>query len=209
MGAGKSSIINTILGSDMTSAVNRVGGKALENTVEIKGKTYLLHDTVGLGEHSGMNGAEIVGKIYRLLTHLSDNGGVNLLIFVVRRNTPFETMRKYYSLLHRGLCDSKVPIVIVVTGFESVRPNGDPWWTKNEGSLTEAGMSFDGHACVRTPKEGKTNTGHCHDENLVKESVGVLRELVVRCCMLTGWENVRYPYPRSLNLQNSLKNLSL
>jgi len=200
-----------ILGSDTASAGNRAGGKALGNTahtVEINEKTYLLHDTVSLGEHSGTTGAEVVGKIYRLLTHLSDNGGVNLLIFVVRHNTPIETMRKHYSLFHRGLCDSKVPVVIVITGFENVGL-ANLWWTNHEDSLTKAGMSFRGHACVCAFKGEKTSTGYSHDENLVKESVGVLRRLVVRSCMPTGWENVRYyPYPRSLNL-DPLKYLSL
>jgi predicted GTPase len=56
MSVGKSSVINMILGSDKAKVGNSLRQETLKDTVypvEIDGKTYNLHDTVGLGEYSG------------------------------------------------------------------------------------------------------------------------------------------------------------
>ena len=45
------------------------------------------------------------------------------------------------SLFHHGFFDFKVPIVIVVTGFEKVEPTMNTWWI-NEACFTRARMSF-------------------------------------------------------------------
>ena len=116
--------------------------------VKILGDTYNFYDTVGLGEHSGnVNATRATGNLYCLVADLSDAGGVNLLIYIIRCNKrPVETMRKNYSLIHHGFCDSNVPIVIVVIGCKSVGPKMDRWWTDNQVSFSRAGMSFKGHA---------------------------------------------------------------
>jgi hypothetical protein len=51
-------------------------------------------------------------------------------------------------------------------------------------------MSFDGHACVCAFKGRKTNTGGYRNEELVNESVGVVKHLIVQSCMSNGWEKV-------------------
>ena len=197
MGAGKSSVINMILGSHTATVGNRALPETRKSTgfqVGISGETYNIYDTVGVGEYSGGN-PNALRNLYCLVTDLSNSGGVNLLVFVFKCGSRLtETMHKNYSLLYHGFCDSKVPIVIVVTGCENVEPTMDRWWTVNEPSFTNARMSFAGHPCVCACKGTKTNYGFYRNEDLFDESVEVVRQLIVRCCMRTGWKNVRYLY---------------
>jgi predicted GTPase len=195
-GAGKSSVINMVLGSDRANVGNRLLGETFKSTVypvKLDGMTYNLYDTVGLGEHSGgtVDSAQAVRNLYRLVTDLSNSGGVNLLVFVMKRGRLTETIHKNYELFHHGFCNSKVPIVVVVTGCEDIEPTMDRWWIDNEASFTKAGMPFDGHACVCAFKGRKTNTGGYRNEELVNESVGVVKHLIVQSCMSNGWEKVR------------------
>ena len=184
-----------ILGSDKAKVGHGLLGETFRSDiypVEIHGKAYNLHDTVGLGEHSGgtVDNRKAVRNLYRLLTDLSNSGGVNQLIFVMKRGRLTDSIHKNYTLFHHGFCESKVPIVVVVTGCEGMEPT---WWTDNEPSFIKAGMSFDGSACVCAFKGMKTNTGGYRDEGLVKESAGVVKQLVVQHCMSNGWEKVRNP----------------
>ena len=194
-GAGKSSVINMVLGSDRANVSNRLLGETFKSTVypiELDGLTYNLYDTVGLGEHSGgtVDSAKAIRNLYRLVTDLSNSGGVNLLVFVMKRGRLTETIYKNYDLFHHGFCNSNVPIVVVVTGCEDIEPTMDRWWIDNSALLTKAGMSFDGHACVCAFKGRKTNTGGYRNEELVNESVGVVKHLIVQSCMSNGWEKV-------------------
>jgi hypothetical protein len=185
-----------ILGHDQA----KVGHGALGETfrsdpylIEIRGKTYNLHDTVGLGEHSSgtVDSAKAAGNLYHLVTELSNSGGVNLLVFVIKRGRLTETMKKNYTLFHHGFCDSEVPIVVVVTGCEDVEPTMDAWWIKNGPSFEQADMLFKGHACVCAFKGTKRN-GYCN-RVLVGESVDVVKQLVVQHCVPHGWRMVGHP----------------
>jgi hypothetical protein len=179
--------------------------------VKIQGDTYNLYDTVGLGEHSGnVDAARATGNLYRLVSDLSDAGGINLLVYVVRGNKrPVETMRKHYSLIHHGFCNSNVPIVIVVTGCENVGPDMDSWWTDNASSFMKNGMPFDGHACVCAYKGPRTRNGGYRNQDLVDESESAVTRLIVQHCNPTGWKKVWHPYSQSSQVQNSLKHFSI
>jgi len=197
-GAGKSSVINLILGSDKAKVADGQVVVTLESTVypvKLDGKTYNLYDTAGLGEPSGgtVDNATAVGNLYRLVSDLSYSGGVNLLVFVVCCGRVTGAMRKSYGLFYHGFCDSKVPIVIVVTRCEYVEPTMDRWWIDNEVSFTRDGMSFNGHVCVCAWK-GRYN------EDLVQESEGVVKQLIVQHCMPNGWKKVCHPQSRGLEL---------
>ena len=153
-----------ILGSDKAKVSDGALGQTFESAaypVEIDGKYYCLHDTVGLGKHSGgtVDSAKAVGRLYQLLTRLSDGGGVNLLVFVIKCGRLTETINKNYKLFHHGFCDSKVPIVIVVTGCENAEPTMDAWWIDNNERFSQAGMAFEGHACVCAFKGAKKKDG--------------------------------------------------
>ena len=181
-----------ILGSDKADGSLRETFKSTAYPVEIDGQTYNLYDTAGLGEHNSGNVDSVeAGNLYRLVTKLSDDEGLHLLIFVVkcgRRLT--ESIHKNYSLFHHGFCDSKVPIVIVVTGCETVKPPMDTWWIDNKAWFTKTKMSFDGHACVCAFKGSRTRNGGYPNEDLVEESREAVRRLLVRCCKKNGWKRV-------------------
>jgi len=186
-----------ILGSDKAEVANRARGVTFESTVhpaKIDGKPYNLHDTVGLGEHSSgtADSAKAVRNLYRLVTDLSNSGGVNLLVFVIRQGRLTDTIHKNYVLFHHGFCDSKVPIVIILTHCEYVEPTMETWWIDNEASFTEAGMTFNGYACVCSFK-GTERSGY-RNEILVGKSVEVVKPLVVQQCIPDGWKMVcRHP----------------
>ena len=187
-----------ILGSDSANVGHNVLGETFRSTiypVHMNGTTYNLHDTVGLGEYTGgtVDNPKAVRNLYRLVTNLSDSGGVNLLVFVMKRGRLTEAILTNYTFFHHGFCESKVPIVIVVTGCENVEPTMETWWIDNEASFTKAGMTFNGHACVCAFKGRKTDTGGHRNDDLVRESVGTAKELVVQHCMPSGWEKVSNP----------------
>jgi len=201
MGAGKSSVIDMILGIDKARVDNRLRGEMFKSNVypvEIDDKTYNLHDTIGLGEYTSgtVDSPKAVRNLYRLVGDLSDSGGINLLVFVIKCGTLTENIHKNYVLFHHGFCDSKIPIVIVVTGCEGVEPTMDRWWIDNEAWFTKAKMSFNGHACVCAAPLG-TDTGVYHNEDLVKESVRLVKQLVVQSCASKGWKKVCHPQSQS------------
>jgi len=184
-----------ILGIDKAKVASRALGVTFESTVypvQIDGNTYNLYDTAGLGEYTGgaVDSPSAVRNLYRLVTDLSNSGGVSLLVFVMKQGRLTESILKNYTLFHRGFCDSNVSIMIIVTGCENVQPTMDTWWTENEASFTNAGMLFDAHACVCASKGRKTDIGY-RDEDLVRESMVVVKRLVVQSCMSNGWEKVR------------------
>jgi hypothetical protein len=196
-----------ILGSDKAKVGHGALGETFRSTafpVEIAGKIYSLHDTVGLGEYSGgtVDSAKAVRNLYRLVTDLSNSGGVNLLVFVIKCGRLTENMHKNYGLFHHVFCDSRVPIVIIITGCENVEPAMDTWWINNESSFTKAGMSFNDHACVCAFR-GTKASGYCN-MYLVEESVDVVKRLIVENCMPNGWEKVCHP-----NLSHESRGLTI
>ena len=202
-----------ILGSDRARVADGQVAQTLRSAVypaEIQRMTYDLHDTMGFKYSSDTidDNAKALGNLYRLVTDLSNSGGVNLIVFVMKRGKFTRTLHQNYNLVHRGLFDSKVPIVIIVTGCEDVEPTMDTWWIENEPSFTLSGMSFADHACVCAFNGPTTSNGGVRfNEDLFKASVDVVRKLLVQHCMSDGWKNVRYSY--SDRLQDSLKVLNL
>jgi hypothetical protein len=194
-----------ILGSDRAKVADGQVAQTLRSAVypaEIQGTTYNLHDTMGLKYSSDTidDNAKALGNLYRLVTDLSNSGGVNLIVFVMKRGKFTRTLHQNYTLFHRGFCDSKVPIVIIVTGCEDVEPTMNTWWIENEPSFTLSGMSFADRACVCAFNgPTKTSGGVRFNEDLFKASVDVVRKLVVQHCMSDGWKNVTTLLFRSLS----------
>jgi len=161
--------------------------------VQIHGTTYNLHDTMGLKSGSDTNEdyGKALGNLYRLVIDLSDSGGVNLIVFVIKRGRFTRSLHQNYTLFHRGFCDSKVPIVMVVTGCEEMEPTMDTWWIENEPSFTLSGMSFADHACVCAFNGPGVSSGRYYNEDRFKKSREVVSKLLVQRCMSDGWKNVR------------------
>ena len=180
-----------IFGIDKAKVGNCLLGEMFY-AVELNGKIYKLHDTVGLGEHSSgtVDSVKVVRNLYRLLNNLSNSRGINLLVFIMKQGRLTETIYKNFVLFQDSFCNSKVPIVIIVTGCKDIEPMMDRWWINNEASFLKAGISFDGYACVCAFKGRKINTSGYHNEDLVHESIGVVKQLVIQYCMPNGWKKV-------------------
>ncbi|KAG1828617.1 P-loop containing nucleoside triphosphate hydrolase protein [Suillus variegatus] len=190
-GSGKSSIINTIAQKQVAKTSNDAVGCTLKPkryTVDISGHQFALFDTAGLNEGSEGNVPDKQAKkqLKRLLKermrHKSpESDGIDLLLVycVRRRNTiSLPTILDAYNTVYSGTCrKKKVPIVVVVTGFES-ETHTESWWDAHRETFNS--MHPAGHACVTTTQE---YLGIPADlTRRVAQSSEILRDLIVNTC---------------------------
>lgn len=161
MGAGKSSLVNLILGSDHDVAKTSSGASsctldARPYDVTVQGRDFRIFDTVGLNEPQSLRDPDCligaINKAYRLVKYLSDTGGINLLVFCIRRGRITANMQQNYLLFHDFLCHKKVPIALVITHLEH-EENMEDWWLYNHSHFTECGIHIVGHACITAKRE--------------------------------------------------------
>jgi len=188
-GVGKSSIINMLLGEDKADVSDGGMGCTFKNDaydVNIEGSPYHLYDTAGLneGQAGTLMGSAAITNLYKLIRRLS--GGVSLLVFCMRAPRITDNTVKNYNVFYKAFCQSKVPIVIVITGLENAEPDMDSWWSTNCGAFEKNGMSFVGHACVTATKGKKTRHGYRYEDEY-EESKEKIEELIVRHHTPTGW----------------------
>ncbi|KAF9222620.1 hypothetical protein BS17DRAFT_173576 [Gyrodon lividus] len=158
-GAGKSSLVNLILGSDAAKTSSDAGGCTLDARdydVTIQGKDFRIYDTVGLNEPQALKDPDrLIGaiiKAYRLVQSLSDAGGINLLVFCIQRGRITTSMQHNYKLFQDFLCHKKVPVSLVITHLEH-EENMEDWWLYNQSHFPEYGIHIVGHACTTTKQE--------------------------------------------------------
>jgi 50S ribosome-binding GTPase len=192
-GAGKSSIINMLAGTDVALTSNTAIGCTFESTcysVLIHGATFNLWDTSGLneGKEGKVPTKDAIINLYDLIRGLEE--GVSLLVYCVRGPRIKEQTKKNYKMFWSIFCQEKVPIVIVVTGLENEEPM-DAWWQANGGTFNKYGMIISGHACV-TATRGKKNKnfGHKFDDEY-EESVEKVHALIGNFILKTPWRMER------------------
>lgn len=166
-GAGKSSIINLVVGSGSavtTSDVRAVTvGPSYHDWNLLETQTFRLWDTPGLGQNpSGtIPPKHALNAIRSLLTELGRDAGVHLLIVCFRGGRRVtKSMKQTYDaiLAVRDRVSPDTPLVAVVTELErkSNMHEGDAvtamdqWWHANAGDLSDLCMTFTGHACITT-----------------------------------------------------------
>ncbi|KZP12312.1 hypothetical protein FIBSPDRAFT_799057 [Athelia psychrophila] len=159
-GAGKSSIVNMIADEVVAITSSDATGCTFQSQpypVEIEGSKFVLWDTSGLneGDKGRVPAEQAVENLYTLARGLGE--GVSLLIYCVRGPRINANTADNYDLFFRGLCQEKVPIILVVTALEGVTST-EEWWLENEPTYREQGMEFDNHACVVATK-GKKRGG--------------------------------------------------
>jgi GTPase Era involved in 16S rRNA processing len=188
-GAGKSSLINLIVGKDVAEISSKAMGCTFESKsyeVEVKGIPLVLWDTSGLneGEKGQVAAKKAIGQVYHLIQSM-ENNGVSLLVFCVRGPRITETTIKNYQLFYSTFCLAKVPIALVVTGLENEEPM-DAWWPENKDAFDNQGMMFHGHACI-TATKGKIKEGRYIHEEEFEESRVKVRKLIVDTRATQPW----------------------
>lgn len=183
-GAGKSSIVNMLMGEEVTRAANDARGVTLESQAfdfSIQGVQYRIHDTAGLNEGEGgrVPSRDAIIKLYRLLGGLE--AGVGLLVFCIRAPRIKESTKFNWILFHEIICQKKVPIVIVITGLEN-EPNMDDWWDRevNWDVFRRYEIQSAGHACITGTKGRLRRNGEYAFQDEYDESVEKVKKLIQR-----------------------------
>ena len=148
---------------------------------DIGGHRVNVFDTVGLGEgRAGTAPAlETIEALYRLMRGLE--GGVSLLVYVVRGPRLSYSIRQNYELFYEIFCQERVPIVVVITGLEN-EEDMDGWWARNETAYSEENMTFAGAACITAIKGRRNMFAQEFEESQEK----VVR-LISDHCFRTTW----------------------
>ncbi|KAF9235337.1 P-loop containing nucleoside triphosphate hydrolase protein [Melanogaster broomeanus] len=152
MGVGKSSVINLIAGRPVAAVSADYQGRTMsskEYSFDVSGRRFHIWDTVGLeelemGPKDYLNAIE---KAHELIRHLSQEGGVDLLLFCIRGNRVNATTQSNYRLFYEVLCGSAVPISLVITHLEREIVMED-WWLRQCKNLEKYGIKSAGHACI-------------------------------------------------------------
>ncbi|KAG1850172.1 P-loop containing nucleoside triphosphate hydrolase protein [Suillus subluteus] len=182
-GAGKSSLVNLIAGTNTAVISSDIGGcttGANPHDILIQNETLKvkLFDTPGLDEDRrgtvpDKEARRILGQ--RVQT-LMEQGDLHLIIYCVRGENVIQTLHRNYEFI-RSQVKRKVPIVLVVTSLESYDPDMEKWWRLNEKTISELGMTFDGHACVTTGMITQSNV----TERGREQSYDAVCKLIEQC----------------------------
>ncbi|KAG2109859.1 P-loop containing nucleoside triphosphate hydrolase protein [Suillus discolor] len=183
-GSGKSSIINTIAQEQLAKTSNDAHGctsTSQRYPVEISGQRFVLIDTVGLcmGTADTVSAAKAEKKLKSLLRELMNSklDGISLLVYCMDSTIAPSALVKAYDKFYSGICQKKVPIVVVVTRLEK-ETHMENWWDTNVEKFK--GMYFADHACVTTLWEHSNFPDHI--THRILESGDILRKLVVKNC---------------------------
>ena len=195
-GAGKSSVINLIVGKDVAETSSGSTGCTFNSErypTEIEGVPLVLWDTSGLneGNKGKVAGKQAMIQLYELISSLEEEG-VSLLVFCVRGPRIKDTMVNNYQLFHSSFCLGKVPIVLVMTGLEEEEPM-DAWWPQNKGTFQAEEMSFCGQACI-TATKGKLRQGGYTYQDEYDESRKKVRKLIVDSYQVVPWKLEKVPW---------------
>ena len=153
-GVGKSSLINLIAGKEVALTSRDTDACTMfyrPYSFQVSGVSYTIWDTRGFSEADTEMGSkaylEAVGQAYQLIQELSASGGVDLLVLCHREGRITVTTRNNFRLFYEVLCETKVPIAIVITYLER-HPRMEDWWDKNIEVFKKHEMSAATHACV-------------------------------------------------------------
>lgn len=206
MGAGKSSVVNLIMGRDVARTSSGASSCTLDSRpydATIQGRDFRIFDTVGLNEPQSLKDPDFligaINKAYRLVRFLSDTGGINLLVFCIRRGRITTNMQQNYLLFHDFLCQKKVPIALVITHLEH-EENMEDWWLHNHSHFAECGIHTIGHACITAKREFSDRyhasrqvvhdllLTHATGVGFTQEKVGWVAELFHKLLDLVGFQ---------------------
>ena len=183
-GAGKSSIVNMLMGEEVARAASDARGVTLDSQAfdfSIQGVPYRIHDTAGLNEGEGgrVPSRDAIIKLYKLLAGLG--AGVSLLVFCIRAPRIKESAKFNWILFHEIICQKKVPIVSVITGLEN-EENMDSWWDREDNwdAFRKYEIQPAGHACITGTKGRLWGNEKYVFQDEYDESVAKVKKLIQR-----------------------------
>ncbi|KAG1848073.1 hypothetical protein DFJ58DRAFT_796765 [Suillus subalutaceus] len=186
-GVGKSSIINTLAQQGLAETSNDASGCTSSSDrypVEISGQRFVMFDTAGLNEGTeGTVPAAMAEKqLKKLLLELMspESDGIGLLVYCVRSTSAPRALARAYNMFYAGICQKRVPIVVIITALEK-ETRIENWWDTNREKFESHGMQFAGHAYVTALQEypGIPDIS----TRRIEESSEILRNLVVNNCL--------------------------
>jgi predicted GTPase len=170
-GAGKSSLINLIAGTEAAPTSPdamgcTAGTKEYVHDISVQNKTLKvkLLDTAGLNEGSeGTVPADEGRKVLKkLLQKRMGQDDINLIMYCVQgaKQGPqgIKGLCRNYEMC-KSEVQGRIPIVLVVTGLENMKTEMEEWWKNNERFISEHSMAFAGHACITTLTDDATLRG--------------------------------------------------
>jgi len=104
-------------------------------------------------EEPNINGSEFLEalvKAHELVNSLEKTGGLHGLLFCIRGSRISNTVQQNYRLFYEFLCDSKVPLALIITGLEGEKGDMDLWWTRNQAHVKKCGVEPYAHTCITT-----------------------------------------------------------
>jgi len=162
-GAGKSSLVNLILGSQTA----RIASDASSSTLDakpydatIQDTLFRIYDTAGLHEVQAVDDPDrligAINKAYRLVQSVADTGGFNLLLLCIQKDRFVDTWRYNYKLFYEFLCHGMVPVALVITHFDHEESEAVGWWTENQKEFAGKDFHIIKHVCITTNPEFNT-----------------------------------------------------
>jgi len=118
-GAGKSSIVNLLVGENVAEVSSSPRGCTFQSDryeANIGNDNYIIYDTVGLneGDQGRFPHWTAIQRLYTLIRELDS---VSLLLYCMRGRSK-ENTRANWVLFNKIICGQNVPIVVVETGLE-------------------------------------------------------------------------------------------
>jgi len=131
---GKSSLINMMIGKDQAIVNDRVVGCSF-STEPYWNDEYCFWDTAGLNEQNQgtVNDKEAAKQ---LISFLKFSKGFHAAVMVVSvQNMSNEATKKNYDIFYNTVLESKIPIIIALTGRDSMFSSKDEKWLETQRPL--------------------------------------------------------------------------
>ncbi|KDQ52978.1 hypothetical protein JAAARDRAFT_39690 [Jaapia argillacea MUCL 33604] len=180
-GVGKSSVINLVAGLQVANtAETGCTFRSQKHVVPTPHMTLNLFDTVGLNRDSEWTTQSIdaIKDLYLLVHNLE--GGLNLLVHVVKASGITALIAHHYRMVFKGFCQRHVPIVLVITGLEH-ESDPDRWWRKHRHEFNDWGMVYSGQACVTA------TTDHSKHQRMYSKSRPKVVDLITQWSSPEPW----------------------
>jgi len=150
-GVGKSSIIDLIMGQNVTDMPGASLSMLKHTTYEInlEGRRFKLWEVSSLASMGFLRRIYAKWQLKKSYKKLYEGSGVFLLLYCMRASRiPAALPRDYKCFTSIVGPTSGVPIFAVINGLEGSLNTMDDWWTEKQQALGHLGMHFSKHACI-------------------------------------------------------------